>query len=348
VISGLHSLLEGTRQPGLRELRAALGERLGGPGVEGRVVGEQRLNESGSIDRVHLELNGELISVVVKRSRPAAAQRNRFIAHRCLPAAGLEAGAPAILAAAAERSGRYVWQIYEDLGERTLETDRDAAAVQAAVDLLGKLHARFIGHPLLAEARDVGGDFGPGFYTSSVRDAIRCLEALSLPPAGVAGDWSQLRDRLLERTWALRAEERERTQAIADLGGPETLLHGDLWLKNASVVRKGRSVRVGLIDWDHAGLGPSGYDLSTFVNGFPPHERHGVLQLYKEAAAHPGWHLPSDADLSHLFRTFELARIANCVVWAALAANDGVAGALEELAATADWLGSVDEFALAP
>ena len=65
MISGLHSLLEGTRQPGLRELRAALGERLGGPGVEGRVVGEQRLNESGSIDRVHLELNGELISVVV-------------------------------------------------------------------------------------------------------------------------------------------------------------------------------------------------------------------------------------------------------------------------------------------
>jgi thiamine kinase-like enzyme len=346
VISGLDQLLEATRQPGLRELRAAVAELLDEPRVEGRVVGEQRLDDSGSINRVRLELDGARISIVVKRSRPAPAHRNRLIARRCLPAVGLETGAPAILATAAERSGRHVWQVYEDLGERTLETDRDAAAVEAAVQLLGKIHSRFIDHPLLAEMRDCGADFGPGFYSSNVRDAVRCLEALSPPQVNGFGDWSALRERLLERLWALRAGERERGEAIVELGGPETLLHGDMWHKNASVTRERGRVRVRMIDWDHAGLGPTGYDLSTFLSGFPADERSGVLALYGEVVADSGWRLPSSAELADLFQTFELARVANCVVWSALAATDGVEGALEELQENEAWLASLDEVLL--
>jgi thiamine kinase-like enzyme len=343
VISGLDRLLEATRQPGLRELRAAVGELLGEPRVEGRVIGEQRLNDSGSINRVRLELDRARISIVAKRSRPAPARRNRLIARRCLPAVGLERGAPAILATAAERSGRHVWQVYEDLGERTLETDRDAAAIEAAVQLLGRIHSRFIDHPLLAEVRDCGADFGPGFYSSNVRDAIRCLQTLSPPRVNGFGDWSALRERLLERLWALRAQERERGQAIVELGGPETLLHGDMWHKNASVTREHGHVRVRMIDWDHAGLGPTGYDLSTFLNGFPAEERSRVIGLYGEAVADSGWRLPSGADLAYLCQTFELARIANCVVWAALAATEGVEGELEELQENEAWLASLDE-----
>jgi hypothetical protein len=235
-----------------------------------------------------------------------------------------------------------VWQIYEDVGEVTLETDRDPAAVRAAVYLLGETHLRFIRHPLLADVRDWGGEFGPAFYSSSVRDAITCLEALPHSDLDGFGDCIALRDRLLERMWALRAQERERTEAIADLGGPETLLHGDVWLKNVAIARSVERVSVRLIDWDHAGLGPLGYDLSTFVNGFPPHERHSVLELYEEAVADAGWRLPSQEDINYLFSTFELGRLANCVIWPALAATEGVEGALEELEMTDDWLGSLD------
>ena len=347
MISGLDRLLEATRQPGLRELRAAVGELLGEPRVEGRVIGEQRLNDSGSINRVRLELEGAPISIVAKRSWPAPAQRNRLIARRCLPAVALETGAPAVLVTAAERSGRHVWQVYEDLGERTLESDRDAAAVRAAVQLLGMIHSRFIDHPLLAEIRDCGADFGPGFYGSNVRDAIRCLQRLSPPDANGFGDWGALRERLLDRLCALRAQERERGDAIAELGGPETLLHGDMWHKNASVTREHGRVRVRMIDWDHAGLGPAGYDLSTFLNGFPAQERSGVLALYAEAVADSGWRLPSSAELAYLFQTFELARVANCIVWSALAATDGVEGELEELHENEAWLASLDDVLLA-
>jgi Phosphotransferase enzyme family len=342
VIAGLDDLLAPTRQPGLRELRVSIGELLGGPRAEGRVVGEQRLDRSGSVNRLRFEVDGVLVSVVAKRSRPAPAQRNNFVVRRCLPAVGLDSAAPAILATAAEREGRCVWQIYEDLGDGTLETDRDLAAVRAAVHLLSEIHLRFIRHPLLAEVRDWGGEYGPGFYRSCVQDAIACLEALPQPHLDGVGEGLALRDRLLGRMWALQAQERERTEAIVGHGGPETLLHGDLWLKNVAVARGGERLPVGLIDWDHAGVGPLGYDLSTFVNGFSPGERDSVLDLYGEAVDAAGWQLPSREDLNYLFSTFELARLANCVIWPALAAADGVDGALEELAMADDWLGSLD------
>jgi len=342
VIAGLDSLLEMTEQPGLGELRVAVGALLGGPQVEGRVVGEERLNRLGTVNRARFEANGESISVVVKCSSLDLAQRIGFVTCRCLPAAGLESGAAAILATAAERSGRCVWHIHEDLGERTLENDRDPATVRAGVQLLGDLHTRFIGHPMLAQVREWGREFGPGFYSSSVRDAITCLQALSPSDLDRLGDCAALRDRLLERVWTLHAEEPDRTRAIADLGGPETLLHGDLWLKNAAVVRCKQRVQVRLIDWEHAGIGPLAYDLSTFVNGFSADERDGVLELYEEAIADSGWRLPAREDLNYLFTSLELGRLANCVIWPALAAIDGVEGSLERLELADEWLESLE------
>jgi hypothetical protein len=341
VIAGLDELLETTGKSGLGELRSAIGDLLGGSQAHGRVIGEERLAKSGSVNRVRFEVNGETLSFVVKRSKPAPAQRNALVVRRWLPAVRLGSSAPAIVATAAERGGRSVWHVYEDLGDRTLKVDCDPVALRSAVALLGALHTRFVRHPMLAEAREWGGELGVGFYRSSVRDAITCLEAISRSHLDGLGDYLPLRDRLLDRMSVLRAEERERTEAIADLGGPDTLLHGDLWLKNLMVVRDAERVHVRLIDWDHAGLGPVAYDLSTFIDRFAPEERAGVLELYKEEVVGADWRLPSRSDMNHLFATFELARITNCIAWSALAVTAGrhVDWALKELS---DWLESLD------
>ena len=46
--------------------------------------------------------------------------------------------------------------------------------VAAAVGLIAQLHTRFAGHPLLLECRKYGGDLGIYYFSSNVRDAIRC------------------------------------------------------------------------------------------------------------------------------------------------------------------------------
>jgi len=207
------------------------------------------------------------------------------------------------------------------VGELTLEQDRDADAVRAGVSLLAEVHQRFAGHLMIAEAREWGGDLGCTFYSSSARDAITCLEAVP-PPRLEDDDVRALRDRLLSRMWELLAEETERTDAVRELGGPETLVHGDLWLKNVSVVRE-HGVCAKLIDWDHAGVGPAGYDLSTFLNGFDAEDRDAVLDQYRDALAGTALEPPGPGELNALFDTFERARIANCVVWSAFAVSEG-------------------------
>ena len=138
---------------------------------------------------------------------------------------------------------------------------------------------------------------------------------------------------------ALLAELPERAEALNVCGGPETLLHGDLWTTNTFVLPDGTAR---LIDWDHAGVGPAAYDLSTFVSRFPAAERAHVLGRYREAAARRGLTLPSDAELQLAFDTAERGRLANCGLWPAVAVSKGlddwgwrhlrdVAGWLDEL-----------------
>ena len=77
----------------------------------------------------------------------------------------------------------------------------------------------------------------------------------------------------------LKAEESERAQVLAALGGPETLVHGDLWPTNALVLADGDAVHVRLIDWDEAAAGPIGFDLSTFLVRFDPSHRRWILDM---------------------------------------------------------------------
>ena len=127
-------------------------------------------------------------------------------------------------------------------------------------------------------------------------------------------------------------------EAMAELGGQETLLHGDLWAINVFVCQTPAGMKARLIDWDHAGIGPTIYDLSTFLLRFPERHRQWVLGLYREQIALQGWRLPGIRELNFLSETAELARYANCVIWPAIAlAHDHVPWAYDQLADVLQW-----------
>ena len=113
-------------------------------------------------------------SLVLKRHRDAGtARRARLVRERWLPVLGLEARCPRVLGTAADRHGRWVWQVYEDLGNETLLARPDRGRLGAAVDLIAELHTRAAGHPLLCQVRAAGADYGMHYFTSALHDADR-------------------------------------------------------------------------------------------------------------------------------------------------------------------------------
>jgi aminoglycoside phosphotransferase (APT) family kinase protein len=186
---------------------------------------------------------------------------------------------------------------------------------------------RFANHALLGEVRLWGGDLGMPFLTGNLRDARRALLALREPGAAPAGESAARRDRLVDpllgRLELLLADAPRRAAAMARCGGPETLLHGDLWLANLVGLRRESGTGIGLIDWDHAAVGPPLYDVSTFLYRFPRRERRAIWALYVRALGAQAWCLPDEAELALLCETAEHGRIANRVIWPALAARSG-------------------------
>jgi hypothetical protein len=235
--------------------------------------------------------------------------------------------------------GRRVWHVYEDLGDWALDADNwDPEWVRVAVDLIARVHMRFADHPLLGECRQYGDDFGMSFYVANVRDAARALEALRPPVIEVTAADGAVRDRLLDRLHKHLDEQPHRAQVMAEWGGPETLLHGDLWTSNTFIRPTVLGPQALLIDWDHAGVGPISYDLSTFLYRFPPERRHRVLNLYRQAVGAAGWRLPTRPELNLLFDTAERARYANRAMWAALALlQDRADWGFVELAEVEQW-----------
>jgi hypothetical protein len=233
MIEGLNRILEDSGLPGLTELRGLLKELLGGDGITGRLLEQQMLQPKGSrVFRLRFDINGQTRSVVIKRLKPEIARRNELVAKRWLPAIGLGDGGVPLLGSVAERTGRCVWQVYDDLGRHELNPRApDREHVGVAVELIARMHTQFAGHALLGEVRLNGGDLGIHFYEANVRDAIYALEAWE-PEARQNG----LRDRLLERLYSLRDQLPRRAHAMNRWGGPETLLHGDLWAINVFVI----------------------------------------------------------------------------------------------------------------
>ncbi len=340
MVEGLASLLLGTHQSGVNELRAALRQLLGQRHRHCKLVEQLPLQSSNcQVFRLVFDCVDGGYSVVVKRHKPCIAQRNEAVLQKWLPAVGLQEHSPQLLGVAAARGGKCVWHVYEDLGPWALEPrEPSPERITAAVRLIARLHTAFV-LPLLAEVRLLGGDLGFTFFLANLRDALRCLESLRPPLVGVSPEQARLRERLLHRMRALLAEPPWRAQLLADCGGPETLLHGDLWTSNAFVRPVAGSYRAWLIDWDHTAVGPVSYDLSTFLMRFPKASRPWILQRYRTALSARGWQLPGAYDLNRLFETAELSRLANIIVWPALAlARQPKGWGWDRLAEVDQWL----------
>jgi len=308
-----------TAEPGAAELYRALAEALLDSAAEEEgPAGLERVKSR--VYRLRIGSNGRVRSVVLKRFDPWLARRNELVARRWLPAIGLGDRCPRLLATAADPRGACVWHVYEDLGEGAVDAVHpDPACVRAVVDLIAELHTRAAGHALLPECRHFCGDLGAPFLTANVRDGIAVLEGLAPPRVEPTPEQDALCRRLLRRLYRLRDELPGRVHMLEALGGPETLLHGDLWTTNTFVATTGDGLVARLIDWDHAAVGPPSYDLSTFLYRFAKRERPWILEAYQRRVAGRGRCLPPARELNLVFETAEYARYANRVIWPAAA-----------------------------
>jgi len=331
----LGQLLEESREPGATELCELLHRMLADAAGSDEAIHVEQLKKA--VYRLRIG-SGPGRALVLKRHSPAIAQTDRLVVERWLPALGLVDRCPRLLATAAQREGHWVWHIYEDLGSETLADRREPQCLESAIALIAELHTRGAGHPLLPEVRWHGRDHGVHFFTANLRDSIAALEGLAALRGNARRELTTVRPRLLERLYRLREEAPRRTRLMEEAGGPDTVLHGDLWPRNVFVSMTADGPRARLIDWDHVSVGPLGYDVSTFLYQSPAEERSWILRHYREAVARAGCRLPTNGELNVLFHTAETARCANCILWPAMALlNDGAEWGVAALVEIERW-----------
>jgi hypothetical protein len=301
-----------------------------------RLIAEERL--TSRVRRVTLA-RGQRSSLVVKRVDRVAARKADLLSSRWLPAVGLQDRGPPLLASA-PGPGESVWQVFEDLGDCALLPDcPEPGGLEAATDLVARLHVAFAGHGLLLEWTDEFGGLDEHFYADWVRRAARALETVET--SSLSRDRLALRDRLNRRVDALLKEEHGRTRRLREAGWPVTLLHGDLWPQNVLLPPLRDGCRARLIDWDQARVGPVVYDLSTFISRLSSPARIPALRLYGHAVSMAGWRLPGPADLNDAFETAEYARLSSCLVSPAEAAGEGAEWGFEDLRAIDRWFAAL-------
>jgi len=333
----VQDVLETSRLPAAAELGLVLRDICGGGGGSVRLEALHKLKTN--VYRAQLESDDGSRSLVLKCSNPALTRRNLLVARRWLPAIGMPDAGAQLMGSAADGQGERMWLIYEDLGDGRLDavaTDRTKLGL--AIDLIVTLHVRSAGHAVLPDIRAHGGDLGAAYLTANVRDAVRSLDLLRAAKITLTAAQQSVIERLLERLRPLERELPDRIRMLEQEGGPEVLLHGDLWTTNAFVLDGPDGWYAKLVDWDHAAVGRTTYDLSTFLLRFPPEERAWILERYRAGISAGGWCLPDTAALNVQLETAEFARYANRVVWPAVARLvDGATWAFDELAMVADW-----------
>jgi len=326
-----------SRHPPLSERAGSLTDAVAAVDPAARLVAEERL--SGGVCRATLAC-GRRSSLVVKLVDRVAARKTELLSSRWLPAVGLQDCGPPLLTGV-PGIGESVWQVFEDLGDCALPPDRPPPGdLEAATQLVARLHLAFAGHGLLPEWIEEFGGLDEHFYADWMRQAARALETIEA--SGLSADRLALRDRLSRRLDALLEEEPGRTRRLQEAAWPVTLLHGDLWPQNVllSPLRGDRS-RARLIDWDQARVGPVVYDLSTFIFRLSSPVRIPALQLYRRAVRVAGWDLPGPANLNYAFETAELARLASCLISPAEAAGTGADWGFEELSEVDRWFAAL-------
>ncbi|HZN37843.1 MAG TPA: aminoglycoside phosphotransferase family protein [Planctomycetota bacterium] len=316
VIEALEAAFAGTRERAIPELALALGEATAQRPAH---ITSVKTFKRG-VHRLGMVVDDEPRTLVAKRLGVIQARRNEHVFESWLPAEGLLNACPALLGRASERRGAFAWHVYEDIGDRSLASDGITDSdIDAVVQLIARVHGRFARHPMLGEARSMGGDLGFRFFETNIGDALHGVNAARKLATSASN--TALCDRLIERLHGWRASMPARARAFEDHAGPETLLHGDLWRTNAFAADHG--ARPCLIDWDHAGAGPASYDMSTFLLRFPHERRRRILDRYRAAMATEGTSVAGADELNVLFETAELSRYANRLGWLALALLEG-------------------------
>lgn len=326
----------------IKELHKLIRQLLGGASAKVRLLKEEKLQRS-YVYRLSWEINGAIRSLVVKRFSLERSFIEQQAIKRWLVAVDLAHAAPSLLGVAPEKEGQFVWHVYEDLGDWSLEQEETALSAKVIRDrgflsplqlspsrehigviirLISALHEKFLGHILLGECRQQGSDLGSHFLHASVHDAIYALESLGGQNVKLAKKQIDVRDNLLDKLYRLRTEVPWRCSLLEKLGGAPTLLHGDLSVKNAFVFQTKQGLSGKLIDWDHVGVGPVSYDLSTLLMQFPIEDRVWTLDLYQHIRGNKSTRWPSKEEWNVLFETNEYARLANSVIWAAIAATE--------------------------
>jgi len=333
----LDQVLEGKALPGVPALQAALGRLFDAPSGAALVDAQAKL--SHRVFRLSFSSSSARQAVVVKLLDAPAAARCEAVASVWLPALGLEE-LPATLLATASGDEAHVWHVYESVPGSLLDEARaDMPRVSAAVARIAALHIRSARHALLKEARQVGGDRGAAFFSLNVRGAAQRIDEL------ITGCCTTARRRtLLERLrdridLVLQANDRY-GDLLDRWGGPDVLVHGDLWPQNVVVDRGDEQYVARIIDWDRCGVGPILYDLSAFLSRFPADERRGVLRLYEQQIARTELRVPPPRALNEMAALAESARLASCIIYpaaAAATATGSVDWAWDELIEVDEW-----------
>jgi hypothetical protein len=333
MIDGLHLLFREQSPPVALALQNQLEELITQRGPHARLIRQETIKSQ--VHRLYFDLEGEPLTFILKCMEARIARRTELVVRRWLPAVGLTQGGSPLQASVGMPDEGSVWHIYSDLGSRSLAEEMDnLESVAAALRFIGELHARFIAHPYIPEVRLYGGELGAPFVESNLRDAMLCLEAIA-KRTDIEADNRPVVEQLLDRISVIIGELPWRLKILKEFAGPETLLHGDLWMSNVFVSSEGH---VRLIDWDRTGVGPVAYDVSTFLLRFPPPQRAELMDLYREGLPPGLWEIPSHKDLNMLFETFEFARYACLTIWPAIALwESGAFWALEQLEEIERW-----------
>lgn len=346
--------------PDLKTLLRLICPLLGGNSSNCQFLKTQRLQRS-SVYRLTLDIGGAIRTIVLKRF----AQNFSFIEQCCikrwLTATDLSYISPTLYCAIAEQTGNYLWHVYEDLGDNALDqkaitsqhtaikdrgflsplqhkSERDHIAI--IIKIIAEVHDKFQGHALLGECRQLSNDLGSHFLSTSMRDTIRAFNYLNALDRSYTTSQIALLDRLLDRLKTFSLQLESRCDLLEKTGGQETLLHGDLGVKNTFVMHTANGLTGRLIDWDHVGVGPVCYDLSTFLMQLPIDDRVWALDLYKSVRKNLLGNWPAYHEWNQLFETNEYARLANCALWPAVAlAERPCDWAFDDLQKIEDWFG---------